>query len=525
MPLTFIDIEKQTSWRIGLFFVFLVLLYFAVIVAFAFPFLPHAMLIPARFWISACLLSWFIAGIHFYFSAYSTVADVIRGLDAQPPDPKDDIHKMLSNIMQEIHTVTGNRRPIQCVVVPTLSLNALSAADLQGNAVIAITEGLLSRLTRPQVEAVVAHEAHHILSGDCLETTVAASLFGTLSALAEKSTQTTAGRQFPHPALFLAWLLLTLSNIVNMFISREREYRADAAAVRMTRNPLALAETLYLLMRSWRGAGFIGSGFQMLCIVNPAIDARDETEGLWADLISTHPPIQKRIDILLTMAHADISELSSQLKGQAIQTTPHEASGYFAMDPQKQWQGPFTLAELAVLPWLSPLTWIKTQSVQIVDRAWKDPIINAIFASKINQEQSVTNFTCPSCQQMLVMESYEGTQIFQCRFCSGILVENTKIPRLLARTNRDRSCSDRIKAMADAVLKENQIKYTQQKMAGTSRQSVPLYPCPKCKNPMFRGFYSGAYLIEVDRCTSCGVTWFDHDELEMLQCLIEGKSG
>jgi heat shock protein HtpX len=523
MPLTFIDIEKQTSWRIGVFFLFLVLLYFAVILAFALPFLPHAAYLPVRFWICACLLSLLVAGIHFYFSAYNAVADVIRGLNAQPPDLKDDIHKILSNIMQEIQTVTGNKRPVQCVVIPTLSMNALSAADLKGNAVIAITEGLLSRLTRPQIEAVIAHEAHHILSGDCLETTVAASLFGTLSALVDKSTQTTRGQQFPHPALFLAWLLLTLSNVVNMFISREREYRADAAAVRMTRNPIALAETLYLLMRSWRGAGFIGSGFEMLCIVNPTAAMLDETEGFWADLISTHPPIQKRIDILLAMAHTDIAELSATMKAQTTPPPSASGSGYYAMNPQKQWQGPFTPADLSMLPWLSPLTWIKTEDKQVVDRAWKDPLINLIFTTRLNQEQTATNFACPSCHQPLVTEAYEGTQILQCRFCAGILVDNSKIPRLIARSNKDRPCSDRVKALAQTVLKENQLKYTQQKLAVLSRESVPPYSCPQCKNSMLRGFYSAAYLIEIDRCNFCGITWFDQDELEMLQCVIGSK--
>ncbi len=80
-----------------------------------------------------------------------------------------------------------------------MSLNALAAADLKGNAVIGITEGLLSRLTRPQLEAVIAHEAHHILSGDCLETTVAASLFGTFSSAMEKL------------RYYLAWPVLRLS--------------------------------------------------------------------------------------------------------------------------------------------------------------------------------------------------------------------------------------------------------------------------------------------------------------------------
>jgi Zn-dependent protease with chaperone function len=88
---------------------------------------------------------------------------------------------MLINIMEEIHVVTGNRRKMQCFVIPSLSMNALAAADLRGEAAIGITEGLLSRLTRPQLEAVIAHEAHHVLSGDCLETD-ATSIFGTYAA-------------------------------------------------------------------------------------------------------------------------------------------------------------------------------------------------------------------------------------------------------------------------------------------------------------------------------------------------------
>ena len=127
-----------------------------------------------------------IAGIHFWFSAYDTVAAVNRELSAQPPDGQDEVHRVLLNIMEEMHVVTGNRRRIQCFVVPSLSLNALAVADLKGEAAIAITEGLLSRLTRPQLETVIAHEAHHILSGDCLETTVAASIFGTYASALER---------------------------------------------------------------------------------------------------------------------------------------------------------------------------------------------------------------------------------------------------------------------------------------------------------------------------------------------------
>ncbi len=530
MPLTFIDIERQKSWRIGLFFLILMLLYFVVCLAFALPVLPHSVAITTsfgfrHFWPIGLVIAFLSAGIHFLFAGYDAVNTVIRNLDAQPPDPKDDIHKILLNIMEEIHVVTGNKKKIQCVVIPSLSLNALAASDLKGQAVIGITEGLLSRLKRPQLEAVIAHEAHHILSGDCLETTVAASLFGSLSSLMDKYSQTDRGTSVPHPVLWPAWALLKLSYLLNMFISREREYRADAAAVRMTRNPIALAETLHLLSRSWRGAGFIGAGYEMMCIVNPEPTSLDETEGIWADLFSTHPPIQKRIDLLLRMAHMSISALVSKTQEGTREPGTTQLPAYYAMNPQQQWQGPFTLRELAALPWLSPLTWVTTGEQQPVDRAWKEPLINGIFSIRLaNGDGTTSEFSCPSCRQQLVTESYEGTQIYRCRFCAGTLAENAKIPRILARTGRERPCTDRINALARAVVNENQVKSTRHKLKGLpDKKIVPGRSCAKCNNPMLRGFFSAAYPVEVDRCSYCGLTWFDQDELEMLQCLIENR--
>lgn len=525
MPLTFIDIEKQKSWRIWVFFLILLFIYFVIAALFAATFLRVPWHGALHFWIVAGLIALLVTGVHFWFSAYDTVSTVVRGLNAHPPDPQDDVHKVLLNVMQEIHVVTGNKRMMQCLVIPSLSLNALAVVDLKGEAAVAITEGLLSRLTRPQLETVLAHEAHHVLSGDCLETTVAASLFGTYASILEKLNTSSRGRISVSPVYYLACGMLRLSYLLNMFISREREYRADAAAVRMTRNPVALAETLYLLSRSWRGAGFIGSGFEMLCIVNPEATALDETEGFWADLLSTHPPLSKRMDILLAMAHTSISELSAHFeKSTAISGRTSSEPRYFALDPQQKWQGPFTVAELGTQPWLSPLTWITKGQQPPVDRAWKEPLINAIFTSRLSQQgNQSTRLSCPACRQSLVEVQYEGTHIFQCRFCSGILIDTDKIPRILARTGRESPCSDRINSLAKAFMAKNQFTNPLQKLGARSMNAVPNLPCPQCARPMFRGFYSQAYLIEIDRCSFCGFTWFDQNELEMLQRLIENK--
>ncbi len=521
MPLTFIDIERQKNWRIAVFFTVLLLVYLAVIAVLGAAFAPVLLSTPSHFMMVLFPLAVVIAGIHFWFSASDAVSDVMRTLDAQPPDPDDSVHRMLANVMEELHVVTGNRRAIRCAVIPSLSLNALAAADLKGNALIAITEGLLSRLTRPQVEAVVAHEAHHILSGDCLESTVAASLFGSLSSAVEKFR---SSRGYVAIGVVLAWVLLQLGNLLNMFISREREYRADAAAVRMNRNPLALAEVLYLLSRSWRGAGVIGSGFEMLCIVNPVATVLDESEGFLADLLSTHPPIRKRMDILLGMARVPVSELAAR-EGKAA-AAPPAGPTYYAMSPQHQWEGPFDIGELSNLPWLGPLTWIAPRQDARADRAWKDPAINALFLSRISEPERAQgvrpDLLCPTCRQPLLAAEVEGTSTFRCAFCAGTLVRTDHIPRIVARTSRANPCTERINALARALLRQNGSARLLRAHGGPAA-SAPRLACPQCKNPMYRGFYSLTYLVEVDRCSNCGLTWFDRDELQMLQCMIENR--
>jgi heat shock protein HtpX len=338
MPLTFIDIEKQKTWRIAVFFLLLVFMYFCVtaalvqgifLIIFPFQFIRNGLFLftgnPLYLFV-VFGFSLIIAAIHFCVSSLNAVKAIMDNLGAIPPDPEDGIHRRLINIVDEIHIVTGNKRMMRCMVIPSLSMNAMAVADLRGDSVIAITEGLLSRLTRSQTEAVLAHEAYHILSGDCMETTVAASLFGMYAAMIEKL-QALGEEDSPgiYPVFFLFWILLKASQMLNMFVSREREYRADAASVRMTRNPLALAEALHRIGRS-RGSGFIGSGLEMLCISDPQETAPEEEEGFWASLMSTHPPIKKREEILLRMAHVSTADLEKKVvKAEGAMMTPAQS--------------------------------------------------------------------------------------------------------------------------------------------------------------------------------------------------------
>ena len=527
MPLTFIDIERQKSWRIAVLFLVLIALYFVITLAIAASFYPVASLggglLPGSgYLITVIFFSIVLASMHFYLSAYNAVSHIKNNLSVIEPDPEDGIHKRLVNIMQEIHVVTGNNRNIQCVVVPTLSMNALSAIDLKGNAIIAITEGLLSRVSRTQLEAVMAHEACHIISGDCLESTIAASLFGLPSAAIEKISSVSSGRIYTSPAFLFAWLMVKSSYVLNMIISREREYRADAGSVRMTRNPLALAEVLYMLSRNWRGTGFIGRGLEMLCIMNPSDSGLDESEGWFSDLMSTHPPIRERIRILLDMAKASVSDLK-KTRDAGILEEPFKPAGdlFYGLDSKNQWQGPFTLMELAALPWLSTLTWV-SQNGKTLDKASDIPVIHNIFRERLAlQGQAISEYQCPLCRQSLLKRYYEETTIYQCTFCGGSLIENTKIPRIIARD--EIKYSGRIKELSRFTLNENQAKRIFRNKKKVLKTNVVLLNCPRCKREMSRTFYSLAYLVELDRCSYCGLTWFDCDELEMLQCMIDNK--
>ncbi len=480
-----------------------------------------------RYLLIVIAVSLLVASIHFYFSAFGAITFLKKNLGASKPDLEDGIHKRLKNIIDEVHVVTGNKRKIDCMVIPSLAMNALAVDNFRGNAVIAVTEGLISRLTRAQLEAVVAHEAYHILSGDCLEATVAASLFGIPASIIEGS-KNLSEHGMIHPLLIPAWILLKFSQMFNMFISREREYRADAGAVKMNRNPVALAEALHKISRGWRGTGFFGSGLEMLCIINPKASELDESEGWLSDLFSTHPPIRKRVGVLLRMARASLSQFYSRAdaeKKAAISKPAKTAEPlYYAFNEEQEWQGPFNLAGLSALPWLTPLTWIGTAPDEEIERASENPIMNAIFIKRlINTKAKTADLTCPNCKQALVEMPYERTQVYQCNFCKGTLVENNKIPRIIVRD--EEPCPERIRQFSSAVINEKQKRMTMKRLNPKEEPKtyIPFKNCPKCKKPMFRRFYSLAYLIEVDSCGFCGITWFDKDKLEMLQCMVENR--
>jgi Zn-finger nucleic acid-binding protein len=222
------------------------------------------------------------------------------------------------------------------------------------------------------------------------------------------------------------------------------------------------------------------------------------------------------------MAHTGISALTGQMDGDENKKLNEKpANMFYALDSKYQWQGPFTMMELAVLPWLSADTWISDNGDALA-KASQIPLSDILLKRRFASDaEPASGYLCPFCSNPLTAKRYEKTKIYQCRFCGGSLVDDVKLPRIITR--KDVKYSERIRALSKMTLSENQLKFVAGNKSKSAKVSNNLLNCPKCRSRMSRTFYSMAYLVELDRCSYCGMSWFENDELEILQCMIDSR--
>ncbi|MDD3927742.1 MAG: zinc metalloprotease HtpX [bacterium] len=552
MPFTHLEIKQQKAMSIILLFAMLVAVYFAgtwfviIVAKVGLIFLcPEWVVstatysvIPGRtgnLWIFGAAL---IGGlIHWLVSTNNLLPRISLLLGATPPDKDDTYHQRFKNIVEELSVAAGGRK-IDCAVIPTTAVNSFSLADFHGHALIGVTEGLLARLTRRQIEAVAAHEAGHIISGDCLTSTVSCSLFGMYAAAFQYITtgiegsvdnavdfqderkygeQSSAGIFIPLYVILVGCAIgitAFLSMIINTLISRQKEYRADALSVELTRDPLSLAEALRIISGSWCGAGQGIENLDSVFIANPAYEEADEREGFIPDLLSTHPPMSKRISLLLGMAHAGIHALDNCQKRDLPSETGKPAAitaPRWFVSKDGAWLGPFDINGLISLSWFSPDTWIKVENEDRVKLAFEDIDIAAWF-----NKGNLTPLKCPSCGLALVNERYEGAPVYTCAHQHGFLVDKNHLMRIIAR--KDIIFAPEVLKLADTVVANPE---QARAMAMSSESIKNKMLCPKCGNKMDRRCYSMAYPVLVDVCKSCNTLWFEKYEMELLQILIE----
>ncbi|MEG4046926.1 M48 family metalloprotease [Microcoleus sp. Pol17_C1] len=191
-------------------------------------------------------------------------------------------------------------------LVPTQSPNAFATGRDPEHATIAVTEGIIKLLSREELEGVLAHELTHIRNRDTLTQAVAGTIAGaitfvgrilTFGALYGPVTRDSRQGANPFGLLFLIILAPLSATVIQLAISRTREFAADSGAVEITNNPIGLANALQKLEKLGHEIPMHGNpAMSPLLIVNPF-----STKGLQS-LFRTHPPTEDRIQRLLEIA-------------------------------------------------------------------------------------------------------------------------------------------------------------------------------------------------------------------------------
>ncbi|BAT52773.1 heat shock protein X [Nostoc sp. NIES-3756] len=191
-------------------------------------------------------------------------------------------------------------------IVPGQTANAFATGRDPEHAAVAVTEGILNILPEDELEGVIAHEFTHIINRDTLTQAVAATVAGAISFLAQMVSYSlwfggVGGRDNERGGNPLGVLLTVLlapiaATIIQLAISRTREFSADAGSAKLTGNPRALARALQRLEATARQLPLNANpAFEPLLIINPI------SGQFLGNLFSSHPSTEERVQALLKL--------------------------------------------------------------------------------------------------------------------------------------------------------------------------------------------------------------------------------
>jgi heat shock protein HtpX len=251
------------------------------------------------------------AGAGALASYYMGTAAIMAVSSAHRADPEQD--RQLHNTLEEVCIAAGLPKP-DLYVIEDSAPNAFACGRDPEHSAIAVTRGLMNKLTRNELQGVMAHELSHIQNYDIRFATLMTVLVGALVMMCDlfwrmslfggrrrrSSSSGKGGSQVEMIIGLVAVLLMILAplfaQIIKLAASRQREYLADASGAKMTRNPESLARALEKISFDPEPLEAANRGTQHLYIVNPLKGAQESQN--W---FSTHPPTRARIQRLREM--------------------------------------------------------------------------------------------------------------------------------------------------------------------------------------------------------------------------------
>ncbi|MCX5753473.1 MAG: M48 family metallopeptidase [Candidatus Krumholzibacteria bacterium] len=253
----------------------------------------------------------FLVALVMSLSAYYGGDKMVLGISRAKRIEKKD-YPQLFNVIEELAIAGGLPMPAVYVIDDTAP-NAFATGRDPKHASVAITTGLMQKLSRDELQGVMAHELSHVGNRDILYATMVGILVGSIAMMSDfflrsffwgggrrrrsNSEGGAAGAIFIVIAIALAILAPIFTKLLQLAVSRQREYLADASAAKLTRYPEGLASALQKISGDKEVLEVANRATQHLYIVNPI----KPFEKRASNLFSTHPPIQDRIARLRAM--------------------------------------------------------------------------------------------------------------------------------------------------------------------------------------------------------------------------------